>query len=175
MDVPRLPPRPQTRLSTSQAISSRSPSHEGALEMLIDEIEECSGVEVERDLGNFRSSCTIEDSVSRTQSPQPNDHNDFYQLSPTSPDVSTAPSNHRISPTVSDYETSTYGHHMPATSVAASSKGKQSLNTVDASRFYKPSTQRRYGKKVQSNRGSSERNIDPNERDEVEIIDNVSK
>lgn len=152
MDVHRSPPRPQTRLSAS-------------LEMLI----------VERDLANFRSSCTIDDSVPKTQSPQPDDRSDIYEPFFTSPDVIMPPPDRRISPTFSDYETSTYEHHMPATSDAASSKSKQSLVTVDASRFYKPSTQRRYGKKAQSNTGSSERNIDPNERDEVEIIDNVPK
>jgi hypothetical protein len=133
-----------------------------------------SEVEVEHDLEDFQNSCTIED-------PQPDDHSDIYEpLSRSEDDITTSP-NHRVSPMVSD-NTSPYQHHAPDTVAVAppvSAKGGRSLGTVEPERFYhSPSTQQQYGKKkrkAQSGTKSPGTDVDPNERDEIEIIDNVPK
>ena len=165
---PKSPPRPQTRLFTAQAVSeidSNSSRIDQRLDTQMEDLDQRSEVEVERDLEDFQNSCNIEDRVP----PQPDSDSDIYEpLSRSADDVMASP-NHRVLPMISE------DTRQPSTLAA---KGKQPSSTVDAGRFYQsPSTQRQYGKKkqVQSGTKSPGMRVDPDERDEIEIIDNTSK
>lgn len=161
---PKSPPRPQTRLFTAQAVSeidSNSSRIDQRLDTQMEDLDQRSEVEVERDLGDFQNSCNIDDRIP----PQPGTDSDIYEpLSRSADDVMASP-NHRV-PMFSE-DTSTLA-----------AKGKQAPSKVDAGRFYQsPRTQRQYGKKkkVQGGTKSPGMRVDPDERDEIEIIDNAPK
>jgi hypothetical protein len=162
-------PRPRTRLSTAQANSeidsnsSRIDQPLDPLETQMEDIDQRSEVEVERDLGAFHNSCTIEDRVL----PQPESHSDINEpLFRSEDDVMPSPNR----PMMSEDDSTTNQHSSP-------SKGRRFQGVVDPKRFYQsPSTQRQYGKKKVGNGTKSPRmNVDPTERDEIEIVDNAPK
>jgi len=123
----------------------------------MDDIDQRSEIEVERDLEIFQNSCTIEDDVSQS-------HGIDGPLSRSEDDVMASPN----CPMISE-DDSTTNQHSP--------KGRRSLGTVDPKRFYQsPSTQLQYGKKKVGNGTKSPgKDVNPNERDEIEIIDNAPK
>jgi hypothetical protein len=144
------------------------------LEPQIEDSDQRSEVEIERDLGNFQNSCTIEDSAPRTPSPQPDNHSDIYEPLSPRPDIIMASPKRPLSPVISKYYTAM---DQSATSVTVAVTSPAGKRTVDAATFYQPSTRRQYGKKkkTQANTTSPGMDVDSNERDEVEIVDNVPR
>src|SRR5260221_6625832 len=126
----KSPPRPRTRLSTAQAIlendsnSSRIDQPLDPLETQMEDIDQRSEIEVERDLEAFQNSCTIEDCVP----PQPESHSDIYEPFPRSEDDVMASPNH---PMISEGDSTTSQHSPPP----ISTKGRRSV-AIDPKRFY---------------------------------------
>lgn len=146
--------RPQTRLSTS--LISENDSHSSitvqpkdSSEMQIEESKQRSETEVECDLESFQNSCTIEDPVLRTPSPN---HSDIDE---PSADVAALPV----------HSTSPYQHGTAAAASHRSAKGRQNPSTVDPRRFYATHGKRKF----QCDTNSPGMDIDPSERDKTEI------